>query len=147
MLMNDPNPPRQTLAHHFWIAMRFLSFGLVGLAILLGSTVAFGMFLSSAEVPPLTPWLSLPLTFAASLMMLFGTGKWGQWLYLLVFLSIPCALWMLIAVSGPGSGKEGVFFVLIVLAFGFCALMRGVEAAKAKPPQARRDEAPPRDEY
>jgi hypothetical protein len=145
--MNTPTPPRQTLIHHLWVALRFLVFGVGGLAILLGSTVAFGLFLSGANIPTISPWLSLPLTFAAALLMLFGTGKWGQWFYLLMFLWIPCALWMLIAASGPGSGKGDIFFPLIVIALVTCALMRGCEAARAKAPQAKRNEEPPGDEY
>ena len=144
--MKNPSPDTHRLDHALWIAMRFMIFGLGGLAVLLSSTCAFGLFLSGAKIPTIIPWLSLPLTFAAALMMLFGTGKWGQWFYLLIFLSIPCTLWMLIAASGPGSGKGEVFFVLIVVALGLCALTRGWEAARAKQSRGKRNEEPPKDD-
>jgi hypothetical protein len=47
----------------------------------------------------MNPFLGVPLAFVGGLMILVGTGKWGRWAYMWIFLSIPIAasIWALLS--------------------------------------------------
>jgi hypothetical protein len=88
--------PLQTL----WLAVRFVVFGVGGFVLLMASWfVVFGWFGGERWM---NPFFALLLATAAAGMMLFGSGQWGRWQYLWVFLSMPItvsALMLLISIS------------------------------------------------
>jgi hypothetical protein len=70
-------------------AIRFVVLAIPGFLIFVGCCLGLIIELSYGEPftmdPPLAPLLGL----AGGLMILGGTGQWGRWAYLWVFLSIP----------------------------------------------------------
>ena len=53
-----------------------------------------------------------------ALAILYGTGEWGRWAYLLVFFSIPVSLIPFALIPSP---ELQSFTLLAVLVPGFCA--------------------------
>lgn len=47
----------------------------------------------------LSPYVAVPLGIAGALFMLFGSGQWGCWQYLWVFLSMPITVLVLSVVT------------------------------------------------
>ncbi len=93
--MNGTQLLIQGLVRKLWIATRFIVFGVGGFGLMLGFTFAFSLWVSGHEPNLLSPFLSFPLALAGTLMTLYGTGEWGRWAYLWVFLSIPVSLCLL----------------------------------------------------
>jgi hypothetical protein len=54
--------------------------------------------LSYGEPFAMNPFLGVPIAFVGGLMILAGTGQWGRWAYMWIFLSIPIAasIWVLV---------------------------------------------------
>ena len=72
-------------------AIRFVVLAVPGFLIFVGCCLGLIIELSYGEPstmdPPLAPFIAL----VSGLMILGGTGQWGRWAYLWVFLSIPVA--------------------------------------------------------
>jgi hypothetical protein len=119
--ITSKSAPQIALARRLWIAFRFVVFGVGGFVLLWISTIALGMEFSSPREHWISPYLALPLAFVAALMMLFGAGEWGRWVYLLVFVSTPLVLFLFFVIPLPkwfdDSLNKGSFVLLIILPF------------------------------
>ena len=82
-----------------WIAIRFVLFGVGGFIALVFSSIALAAELVFGEPRILHPLLAIPMALGSALMMLCGTGLWGRWAYLWVFLSVPGGLVVLSPIS------------------------------------------------
>ena len=81
----------------------FLLCAIPGLALFLVYTLYLAVHFYAPEGRVPGPLLSSALAIAGILLMLIGVGKWRQWLYILVFLSIPLSFGVFAAI-GLGSG-------------------------------------------
>lgn len=70
-------------------AVKLIVLAVPGFLILMFCWLGLVVELCYGEPLVMNPLLGVPLAFVGSLMILSGTGQWGRWAYLLVFLSIP----------------------------------------------------------
>jgi len=85
--MNAAPQAKRTPLETLWLAVRFVLFGVGGFVLLMASWfVLFGWLGSHRWMNSL---LTLFLALAGAAMMLLGSGQWGRWAYLCVFLSMP----------------------------------------------------------
>ena len=101
--MTDVSATRKNLWWSLWIAVRFLIFGVGGFIAVYISWLSF-LFMFDKD-RSLSPYVGAPLGIAGALSMLFGSGQWGRWHYLWVFLSMPITFagMFLVAVRFPDS--------------------------------------------
>jgi hypothetical protein len=88
-------PP--TIGLKLWVAVRFIVFGLGGFVFMLACWVSFiDRFINKYE-HSVWPLVLAALTVVGAVLMLYGVGEWGRWVYLCVFLSAPLSmlLWFL----------------------------------------------------
>jgi hypothetical protein len=78
-----------SIPQKLWLAVRFVLFGVGGFWLLMFSFLSFVERVSEHSRSFLNPLVSFPLTIIGAVMMLFGTGEWGRWAYLWLFLSGP----------------------------------------------------------
>ena len=79
------------------IAIRFVVLVVPGFLIFMFCCSALLVELSYGEPFVMNPLLAVPLALLSALMVLAGTGQWGRWAYLWVFLSTPtvATIWAL----------------------------------------------------
>ena len=93
------------VATKIWIAIRFVVFGIFGFYVMI---VAFAALVERHIDGERGFWVPIGLTMVCgigAIMMLFGTGCWGRWGYVLVFLSIPASMLLLFLIPGD-VGKD-----------------------------------------
>lgn len=73
-----------------WVAVRFVLFGVGGFVLLTTSWIALLIWFDGDRW--MNPLVALPLAVTGAVMMLIGSGQWGRWAYLWVFLSMPIAI-------------------------------------------------------
>jgi hypothetical protein len=99
----------------------FISCAIPGLLLFLVFSFAiFGRFFDLAGNYPSVS-VSLGIVAVSMVLMLIGVGKWGEWRYLFVFLSIPLSLFGYILLDGGGVGGK-LMPGIIVGAFAFWVL-------------------------
>jgi hypothetical protein len=99
----------------------FISCAIPGLLLFLVFSFAiFGRFFDPAGNYPNVS-VSVGIVAVSMVLMLIGVGKWGQWSYFLVFLSIPLSLFGYILLDGSGVGGK-LTPGIVVGAFAFCVL-------------------------
>ena len=81
--------PSQSFGYYIWIAVRLMLFGCGGLVALCFGTVQFVTRVFGHDQHTVNPFLSLPIICASLFMLLYGTGQWGKWRYLIVFILMP----------------------------------------------------------
>ena len=88
--MIDTPQIQPTIVRKIWITIRFVVFGIGGFVALWLSwwSIIFAAFDSPAERLR-SPFLAVPLSLVGAVMMLYGSGQWGRWAYLWVFVSVP----------------------------------------------------------
>jgi hypothetical protein len=85
--MNVAPQAKRTPLQTLWLALRFVVFGVGGFVLLMASRfVVLGWFGGERWM---NPFFALLLAPAGVGMMLFGSGQWGRWQYLCVFLFMP----------------------------------------------------------
>jgi hypothetical protein len=128
-----PTWPR-TVAKKVWIALRFVSFGLGGLWLLIIFSFEFiaGVHPQPATVTSISPLLALPIALAGALMILFAVGSWGRWAYLWVILSIPLTLLLTTTVL-PGDKGIAVGLALALTASASNAAVRAYYRRRTPP--------------
>lgn len=79
-------------------AIKFVVLAIPGFLIFMGCCLGLIIELSYGEPFTMDPALAPILGLVSALMILAGTGQWGRWAYLWVFLSIPIVglLWAMI---------------------------------------------------
>jgi hypothetical protein len=79
-------------------AIKFVVLAVPGFLIFMGCCLGLIIELSYGEPFTMDPALAPVLGLVSALMILAGTGQWGRWAYLWVFLSIPIVglLWAMI---------------------------------------------------
>jgi hypothetical protein len=79
-------------------AIKFVVLAVPGFLIFMGCCLGLIIELSYGEPFTMDPALAPILGLVSALMILAGTGQWGRWAYLWVFLSIPIVglLWAMI---------------------------------------------------
>ena len=79
-------------------AIRFVVLVVPGFLIFLFCCLELLVELSYGEPSLMNPLLAVPLALLGGLMVLAGTGQWGRWAYLLIFVSTPtvATIWALI---------------------------------------------------
>ena len=90
-----------------WIGVRFLLFGLGGLWLLLIFSLDFiaGLHFRGATAASLMgSLLALLIAIVGAFMLLFAVGRWGQWAYMGVILSIPATLLLATTVMPADKG-------------------------------------------
>jgi hypothetical protein len=114
-----------TLAYSVWTAVRFFIFAAGGLYLLCFSGGMLYSRLAEDDMKhTIHPALGIILLAAASCSILYGIGKWGRWLYLLVLGTCPfifIALLFGMAKLAPGMDKGfgilwAIFSILVSLA-------------------------------
>lgn len=119
----------RSIGRNVWRGIRFILFGCGGF---------FAMFFSFVDifdrlveqnhtVSLISPFLSLPLLLAGPAMVLYGTGKWGQWGYLWVFLSIPVSIFLISALPAD-MGGDGFLLIVIIPLIVALATNAGVQS-------------------
>lgn len=85
------------------MVVRFVVLAVPGFLIFMFCCLALITYLSYGEPFVMDPLLGVPLALASAFMILAGTGQWGRWAYLCVFLSIPIAalIWILLSKNLP----------------------------------------------
>jgi glyoxylase-like metal-dependent hydrolase (beta-lactamase superfamily II) len=83
----------------FETAVKFVVLGLGGFLILMFCDLALIVEFLYGEPMAIDPSVALVLAAASALIILAGTGQWGRWAYLWVFLSIPtvAVIWGLLS--------------------------------------------------
>jgi hypothetical protein len=103
--MNASPQAKRTPRERLWLAIRFIVFGMGGFVLLITSWfVLFGWF---GGPPWMKPLFTLLLALVGAAMMLFGSGRWGRWAYLWVFLSMPMTVSVLMFVF-PNPAPDAV---------------------------------------
>ena len=95
--MTEQAEPRKNPWLAARIAIRFVIFGAGGFITLWVGCVSLILDLMSRKDP--SSLLGYPVTLAGGLMMLFGSGLWGRWVYLWVFYSIPIVVGIIAVLS------------------------------------------------
>ena len=95
--VNEMSEESRSVGHSLWIAVRFLIFGVGGFVVVCMSWLSL-LFMFDAD-RLLSPYVGVPLGIIGALFMLFGSGKWGRWLYLWVFLSMPITVLILSVIT------------------------------------------------
>jgi hypothetical protein len=137
--------PQKGFLKSGWIALRFAVFGVGGFVLMVLSTVEIDqwrIWTGREPYPPrfISPLISIPLAIVSLPMMLFGVGKWGQWGYMMVFLSFPASFVLLAALPDswlPHDKLFGMIFLALVLgatATGVNALLRGYYVSRQLTP-------------
>jgi hypothetical protein len=120
-------PGEKTLANKEWIAIRFIVFGVGGFMLMFISWLMLFVFVFEPENTSfaMSPLLSLPLGVSGSLMMLYGVGEWGRWVYLFVFLSIPLSFSLLSMLPSNWNSKDlGLLFPAIAATISYGVVRR-----------------------
>jgi hypothetical protein len=81
--------PRERTQKKIEFAIRLVVLAVPGFLIFMGCCLGLIIELSYGEPFTMDPPLEPPLGLVGGLMILGGTGQWGRWAYLWVFLSIP----------------------------------------------------------
>lgn len=115
-----------------WVLLRFVLFGCAGFVVLFIGSVEFIVWATSRRDQSIGPFASLALAAAGSLMMLYGTGEWGRWAYLLVFLAIPVSFLVVVLLPGAGGDKMSPALVVGASAFAIYAVVRAHYARRSK---------------
>ena len=78
-------------------AIRFFTLGVGGFLIFTFCSLALIVEILYGEPMLMNPLLGVPIAIVSGLMILAGTGQWGRWAYMWIFLSIPIAasIWVL----------------------------------------------------
>jgi hypothetical protein len=97
--MNSVPQVKRTPLETLWIGVRFLLFGVGGFLVLWISWISLWLAFDPPADRLFSPLLAFPLCLAGAIMMLFGSGQWGRWAYLWVFLSTPIAISLLYLAS------------------------------------------------
>jgi len=87
--MTDTPQIRETIAWKLWIAIRFIVFGIGGFVALWISWLSMVLAFGPRDERWLSPLVAAPLSLVGALAMLYGSGQWGCWAYLWVFVSVP----------------------------------------------------------
>ena len=95
--MNEMSGERRSVGHSLWIAARFLIFGVGGFVAVYMSWLSLLLMFDTERL--LSPYVGVPLGIIGALFMLFGSGQWGRWLYLWVFLSMPITVLILSVIT------------------------------------------------
>jgi hypothetical protein len=139
-LMTTAQSSSSSIPKKLWIAVRFVLFGIGGFWLLVFSFISFAERMVEHNRSFINPFVSLPLAFAGAVMMVYGSGEWGRWAYLWVFLSIPAGLGLLILF--PDAGKElGVFLVAAPLLGSYAIVRRYYRRRDTNRTQALHDPA------
>ena len=80
-------------------ATKFIILGVGGFLIFSFCSLALIVELSYGEPLVMNPFLGVPIAFVSGLMILAGTGQWGRWAYMWIFLSIPIAALIWVSLS------------------------------------------------
>lgn len=98
-------------------AIRLVLFGFGGCIVWFASMI--GLIVSFVGEKTTVGPLVLSVAFIlGALAILYGTGEWGRWAYLLVFFSIPASLILFALIPSPLLHS---FTLLAILVPGFCA--------------------------
>jgi hypothetical protein len=116
--------PLSKVGTKLWIGLRFVLFGLVGLWVMLLSSISFFLRVFGHERGFVSPVLSLPAAVVGAAMMLYGVGEWKRWAYLWVFLSIPISLFLSEMIPGTQSDKVLPAIIAAIVAVCSCAAVR-----------------------
>lgn len=117
-------PIRSALGWKAWVGVRFILFGVGGFLLMLLCGLMLLTYVLEPENRPhvLSPFLSLPLVLLGSLLMLLGSGGWGRWRYLWVFLSIPLSLSLLLVLPSSWDTKDAAVLLpalAAAISYGF----------------------------
>lgn len=104
----------KTVLNRLLTASLFLFFAIPGFLLSLGAAIGFCSPIKEGEGGTATQLACALICIIGSFMMLLGTGKWGAWRYLYVFLSIPVMLCVLILIIPPGDKFAPAIIVGIV---------------------------------
>ena len=77
----------------FLRAIIFVAFGIPGVIVFMVCLAVLMANICNHDISPGAPiWVNLAITLISSVALLLGIGKIKQWLYLLVFFSLPISL-------------------------------------------------------
>ena len=130
-----PLTPRATLVKRISSVLRFVFVAVPGVVIML--VAGAGALLHPQAMGPavLPSVIAIPagvaLAMIGAAMVLYGTGRWGQWLYLLPFLAL--GAWFIVGLDFRTSGRTAL--ILTVLPF-VLAIAVHRHYRKQRPPAA-----------
>jgi hypothetical protein len=96
--VSETRQPGERTQQRIESVIRLVVLAVPGILIFMGCCLGLIIELSYGEPFTIDPFLAPLLSLVSALMILAGTGQWGRWGYLWVFLSIPIAglVWALL---------------------------------------------------
>jgi hypothetical protein len=123
----------KSLLRNGWIAVRFIVFGVFGFLVMLSAFLMLMDRLTSVHHVDgyLVPLGLIVVSGLGAVTTLFGSGEWGRWGYLFVFLSFPVSLLLLFLV--PHGGKDVGAIVPTLASVGTYVVVRTYYARRKRP--------------
>jgi len=123
-----------TIGLRLWIAVRFVVFGMGGFLLMLACWVNFIERLTNKYEHSVWPLVLAPLTVMGAVLMLYGVGEWGRWIYLWVFLSLPLSMLLLFLPFYPHDKMSGALTPAAVGLVAYILARRHYSNRRLNPP-------------